>query len=269
MATFEYLRISLARGQASLFEPELTRQDFLREVFTRRWDFTYRKRVYTYDPLPDTGDYVGGVIGREIAELRNAGPDTHWQLIEQRHWPIAYLTIDIGEKEQVAALQNHGKVGSPRGLLESLLEHATKTERYASWRPAVEFVSSAADFWKAASSHVGSITSLSFSFLPPNMLGAKEAIDDLVRAAAEEANSEETELRLKNSDGNLNPSGPLVEASVSTATQGGGEVTMKAGKKTIYSSSKNRKTKEIENDDIPKPSNIEKVREFFRRLMAR
>lgn len=269
MPTFEYLRVSLAPGQRSLFDADMTRQEFLKEAFGRRWDFTYRKRLYTYDPITIDDGPVGGVVGREIAELHNAGPDTHWEIIEQKHWPIAYLTLDIGEREQIAAFQHHGKVGAPRGLLESLLEHITKTAEFASWRPAVEFVSSSADFWKAAEAYTGKITSLSFSFLPPNMLRAKEAIDDLVRAASDEANSTETEIKMNNPDGNLVPSGTLVEASVSTATQGGGEVTMKSGKKIIYSSSKNRKTKEIDGDDVPKPSSLEQVRGLFRRLLAK
>lgn len=269
MPTFEYLRISLAKPPPNLFNPEITRQDFLRRVFSRRWDFTYRRRIYTYDPLPDTGEYVGGVIGREIAELRNEGPDSHWNLIEQKHWPIAYLCLDLGEREQIAALQNHQRVGSPFGLLKSLLEHATKSDDFAFWRPNVEYISSASDFWVAAKHYAGKITSLSFIFVPPNMLGAKEAIDNLVKAASEEAFSEETELKLKNLEGNLIPAGTLVEASVSTATSGGGEVTMKSGKKIIYSSSANRQTKEIDSDEIPKPSSVEQIRDFFRRLMAK
>ncbi|PYF04491.1 hypothetical protein BJ122_103145 [Rhodopseudomonas faecalis] len=268
MPTFEYLRISLAK-QADLFDPGLSRQEFLRNIFSRRWDFSYRRRVYTYDPIPDSGDYIGGVIGREIAELRNDGPDTHWNVIEQRHWPIAYLSLDLAEREQIAAIQNHQRVGSPYGLLKSLLEHAVRSVEFASWKPSVEYISSASDFWIAANNYAGKITSLSFVFVPPNMLGAKEAIDDLVKAASEEALSEETELKLKNPHGNLVPSGSLVEASVSTATAGGGAITMRAGKKVIYSSSANRRTKEINSEDIPKPSSIEKVRDFFKRLMAK
>lgn len=269
MPIFEYLRVSLAKSPPTLFDIEMTRQDFLREVFSQRWDFTHRKRVYTYDPIPDSGEYIGGIVGREIAELRNDGPDAHWNLIEQKHWPIAYLSIDLGEKEQIAAFQNHGRVGSPRGLLESLLEHVVKQEKYVRWRPSVEYVSSAADFWKAAEAFAGRISSLSFTFVPPNMLGAKEAIDNLVRAASDEANSEETELKLKNLGGHLTPSGDLVEASVSTATAGGGEVIMKSGKKTIFSSAKNRMTKEIDPEEIPKPSSIDQVRAFFKRLLAK
>lgn len=268
MPTFEYLRISLAK-QPDLFDPGLSRQEFLRKVFSRRWDFTYRRRVYTYDPIPDSGEYIGGVIGREIAELRNDGPDTHWKVIEQRHWPIAYLSLDLAEKEQIAAVQNHQRIGSPYGLLRSLLEHAARAEGLGSWKSSIEYISSASDFWVAAKNYAGRITSLSFVFVPPNMLGAKEAIDDLVKAASEETLSEETELKLKNADGNLVPSGSLVEASVATAAAGGGEITMRAGKKVIFSSSANRRTKEIDSEEIPKPSSIEQVRDFFKRLMAK
>lgn len=269
MPVFEYLRVSLAKGPPSLFDVEQTRQEFLREVFSQRWDFTHRKRVYTYDPIPETGEFIGGIVGREIAEFRNDGPDTHWSLIEQKHWPIAYLSVDLGEREQIAAVQHHSRVGSPRGLLESLLEHVVKQEQYARWKPSIEYISKAADFWKAAESFAGRITSLSFTFVPPNMLGAKQAIDDLVRAASDEANSEETELKLKNPSGHLFASGDLVEASVSTATAGGGEVVMKAGKAVIFSSAKNRMTKDIDAEEIPAPSNIDQVRAFFRRLLAK
>lgn len=268
MAIFEFLRISLA-AKADLFA-DLTRQQFLRQAFSRRWDFTYRKRLYTYTPLPRMmDDIVGGIVGREISEFHNDGPDTHWSIIEQKHWPIAYLALDIGEREQIAAFQNHNRVGSPLGLLESLLEHIARDPSYLGWRPSVEYMASKSDFWKAAETFKGKISALTFTFVPPNMLGAKQAIDNLVKAASAETNAEETELKLRNPGGNLVPAGDLVEASLDTATSGGGEVTMKAGKKTVFSSSKNRTTKEFDADDIPKPSSIEQVLALFKRLLPK
>jgi hypothetical protein len=271
MAIFEYLRISLARPDAPLLEAmEMSRQEFLREALSKRWDFPYSKRILTYDPTTtDDGQIVGGIVGREIREIDSEGPDEAWKPIELKHWPHALLAVDIGDTEQIAAFQKHGRVGSPRRVLSSLLDHIVKQPAYSMWHPHVEYISSSDDFWAAAKAHAGTISSLNFVFVPPNMLRAKEAIDDLVRAASNEANSEETELKLKNPGGNLVPAGDLVTAAVTTATSGGGEVVMKSGARIIYSSSKNRKTKEIDAEDIPAPSSVDLIRGFFKRLIPK
>lgn len=271
MAVFEYLRISLAKTPAPLFEAtEMSRQQFLKEALSKRWDFPHQKRILTYDPATGDGeDIVGGIVGREIREIDSEGPDESWKPVELTHWPYALLAVDIGEREQIAAFQKHSRVGSPRRILSSLLDHIVRQSAYSIWRPQIEYISSSEDFWAAAKAHAGTISSLNFVFVPPNMLRAKEAIDDLVRAASDEANSEETELKLRNPSGNLVPDGDLVKAAVSTATSGGGEVVMKSGTKIIYSSSKNRKTKEIDAEEIPAPSSVELIRSFFKRLIAR
>jgi hypothetical protein len=271
MAVFEYLRISLAKSPAPLLEAmEMNRQQFLRDALSKRWDFPHARRILTYDPrTPNEGQLVGGIVGREIREIDSEGPDEAWRPVELTHWPHAMLAVDIGDTEQIAAFQKHGRVGSPRRVLTSLLDHIVKQPGYTMWKPHVEYISSSQDFWAAARAHAGTISSLNFLFVPPNMLKAKEAIDDLVRAASNEANSEKTELTLRNPSGNLVPEGDLVTAAVTTATEGGGEVVMKAGTKIIYSSSKNRKIKEIDAEDIPAPSSVELIRTFFSRLMEK
>jgi hypothetical protein len=149
------------------------------------------------------------------------------------------------------------------------MEFITTEAPYNIWRPNIEYISNSDDFWTAAKEYAGQISLLNFIFVPPNMLRAKEKIDELVRAASDEAHSEETMLKLKNDQGGLVADGDLVRAAVSTAAAGGGEILMKSGRKTIYSSSKNRKTLEIDPLEIPEPSNVDRVRGFFRRLVLR
>jgi hypothetical protein len=273
MATFEYLRISLAKSELPLFPPEeMTRGQFLRAVFSQRQDFTYRKRIYTYDPIDELGsegDVLGGIIGREVKELRNTGPDADWLFKLESNWPFVYLAIDVSHAKQIAVVQRQNQVGSTLNLLQEMLDSATRDPRFEMWSPKVEYIASAQDFWKVAEEYAGRITSLKFVFVPPNMLRAKEAVDDLVRAASEEANAATTELQLKNGEGNLVPSGDLVEAAVSTATNGGGEAVMKVGKKTVYSSSMNRTTYEVDPDDMPEPSSIETIRNLFKKLLGK
>lgn len=271
MAQFEYLRVSLAKQPAPLLDRiEMNRQDFLREVLSKRWVFPYRGKSLVYDPIPLLDDNVlGGVVGRQVTELKSEGPDDQWRPVEHKYWPHALLAVDVGETEQIAVFQKDTRVGSPRRMLQRLMEFITADAPYRIWRPNVEYISNSEDFWAAAKEYSGRISLLDFIFVPPNMLRAKEKIDELVRAASDEAHSEETMLRLKSDEGSLVADGDLVRAAVSTAAAGGGEILMKSGRKTIYSSSKNRKTLEVDPVEIPEPSNIDRVRGFFRRLVLR
>lgn len=275
MATFEYLRISLARIDPPPLldrmrtKPALSRQEFLREAFSEKWNFSYRRKMYAYVPIPQVkgSNIVGGLIGRQLREFHYDGPESDWRIIEQKHWSVSFAGIDISEDVQIAAVQYNPHIGDPRKMMQALLDTISKKRPYDDWHAFVEYVSSEEDFWNAAKRYAGKISSLNFVFVPPNMLRAQAAVNNLVKAAAEEANSEITELKLKNPKHALRAKGDLVAAAVSTATKGAGKVIMKSGKTTVFSSSRNRKTKKIEKDDMPMPSAVESIRKLFKWLL--
>lgn len=276
MALFEILRVSLApAAELPLFEqaginPEvITRNRYFELALTERHMFLHRRRAYFYMPVTQQDEVYAGVIGRQLSEVVNDGPESNFALMEQKRWIVAFLFFDAADTRQKAALQRNQRVGSPRGLLESFFEHVSEQSSLRYWKPYTEFISSKSDFWKATEEYRGQITSLNFKFLPPNVLGLGQAINDLVREATIGApNAEHVDLKLINKNGQINPAGELVESGLNTATLGGGEVNMKVGTKVIYSSSKNRETQEVEKDDIPSPSAKDRVIALAKRLLG-
>ena len=267
--------MSLSRSSLPLLDIEngittepITRRDYLARALTTRRNFLYRKKPFYFLPVTADADLYAGLIGREIREINNLPPEQGFELVEENKWKAAYIFFDARENKQIAIFESNNKVGLPRGLLQAFLENQRQDIDMAAWTPHVEYISSAPDFWVAVEEYLGRITSLNFTFLPPNALRASEAVDDLVRAASEQANASSTDLRLRNPDGKLEPRGELVETALATATKGGGDVSMKVGTKIVYSSATNKETREVQPEEMPRPSAKDKVIAMGRKLLG-
>lgn len=272
MPTFEALRVSLARvpysqGFFEEQEPTQDRQVFFNEMLGVRRDFPHYKRRVTYVPIVTDPDFIAGVFGKEIYEKKRVGPDEWFDVTEDVNWPLAYVFFENTSDSQIAVVQYNNRVGSPRRILESLFKNYSTESRFRAFEPRVEYITSKDEFWATIKQYRGKITSINFTFLPPNALGAGEAVDRLVDAAYNEANSEETEVRLRNKDGKTRAEGELVETSVDRASRGGGEIKVKSGKKTVYSSSKHRRTQDVDDEEIPEPSAKEEIIKLGKNLL--
>jgi len=272
MAKFDFLRVSLSKPEAPLLDDvlkeEISRKEFFTAALSKQHEFAHHKRNFVYVPLANEGDLFVGVLSKHSTESINAGPDSKFEPVDVDKWNIAFLFFDVRDEKQIAVVQQNGKVStSTKYILESFFKTLSRQPPFSLWRPHVEYIASAKDFWAVAKEYAGKITALQFTFIPPNALRASEAVDELVRAASKEANSESVDMILRNPDGHLKPEGQLVESAVTTATRGGGEIKAKAGKKTIYSSTKNKVVEEIPNQDVPKPSLLQRVLRLGKRML--
>ncbi|PWE52293.1 hypothetical protein DEM27_31630 [Metarhizobium album] len=256
MAGFEYLRLSLAKpdqmtllGSDGSPARDITRRFYLERVFNRkRLDFDHYGRTFSFLTYGIFGDILVGRIGRQALEPIHSGPDDDYAIAMIEDWKTAWFLLDLSSSSQLIAMQTG--MAATKALIESLfasIENKTPGHEYVAF---VEYVSNAQDFWSAVDKYRGRLTRLEFTFVPPNALGLEEEIRAIVDAA-KAVGSEKTKFTHTNSQGALDPKGEYIEAALKTTSDGAGSVEMKAGKKIVFSSAKNRKTVDVPTEDLP------------------
>lgn len=282
MAVFEYLRLSLGKPEQGnlLAEIEainseigtpykkLTRREFLEKIFAGdRIDFYHRRQTYIFLKEGRTSDAIYGRIGKKKVERINLGPDERYLPTLQENWQTAWVIFDLRGDSQLIIVQRN--IGSPKPLIRSLFDSIEKSGQFYEYEFFVEYVSEVNEFWAAVSANQGRISRLEFTFIPPNALGLHESIKEIVDKARDQLNADETKFVHTSAEGALHPSGEYVEAALEKTTEGAGSVLMKAGKTIIYSSSKNRKTVEIANEEVPEPNDDQKAVQLASKMMER
>ena len=256
LAVFEYLRLSLAKPQQSDLlgsdgQPakNIGRRKYLERIFAHdRWDFSYYGGAYTFLRDGIYGDVLVGRIGKQIIEPIHRGPDQGYAIEFQEEWKPIWMMLDLASDSQLITLQTG--LGSSRNLLRALFDHIETSTPASEYESFIEYVADPKEFWQAVAAYRGQLTRLEFTFVPPNALGLEEKIKDIVMAA-KGIGSETTKFVHSNKEGALNPTGEYVQAALEKTAEGAGSVKLKSGRKTVYSSEKNRKTISISNDDVP------------------
>ncbi|WP_312419769.1 hypothetical protein [Shinella sp.] len=256
MAVFEFLRLSLARPeQGALLGSDggpalaITRRAYLERVLEKKiLDFDHYGAQYSFLNYGIYGDTLVGRIGKKVMGSIHTGPDNDYEVEMVEDWKTAWFLLDLSSNSQLIAMQTG--VASTKGLVTSLfksIENQTAGHEYVAF---VEYVSNAQDFWSAVDRYRGRLTRLEFTFVPPNALGLEEEIRAIVDAA-KAVGSEKTKFTHTNSHGALDPKGEYIEAALNKTAEGAGSVEMKAGRKTVFSSAKNRKTIDVATEDLP------------------
>jgi|GEM_PF-3711193 len=269
MAKFEFIRLSLsvptigdlAKGNQRP-EPELSREEFLREAFSERREFFYSGRLYTYVPSPENTHgktTISGYVGKPVTELVNAGPDDLFALTKSRHYRAAFLAVDVSPTEQVVAFERRNDVGSSQRITTALLDHYVKERKGFSWHTDVEYITSESNFWKAAREYRGRITELSFEFYPPNGLKGFDKFKEFDRLAKQQANGQSSEYALKNKDGAVVPEGDFVKSAVEYASEGPGKIKMMEGRKVLYNSRQSKRVKDAPEVIMPRQGEHSKI----------
>lgn len=271
MAKFEKLRISLQREEPGPIlenvqhrESFRSREEFLREAFSLERPFLRGASVrLLFSPLEMPDGYVGGFFKRERPAVLSKKDLSTYQA---EHFESALAVVQT-TKEQVAWVQVNSKIGSTRILLESYLSFLLENTEVNDWKPYIRYMDAEQEYWNVIKRRKREIARVSFTFIPPNSLGADDRIYDLVKEIQLEAHPDTQQHVYRAAPGQMEPESPLMEASAKIAMEGGGEAEVRdVGGKRLYKSGQARITEEVPDDDLPTPEQPSFVRRAIARL---
>ena len=231
--------------------PEHSREEYLKEVFSKTFQFEIRNSVYAYAFIGQKGSVLLGRVGKLKSETIDLGPDTGFAETNEDRWHAANFLLDTsnGGDGQKIAFEEIAQVGSnPLSIIRSMVEHINSTNPEAKWEINANTITKTQEFWDTVNKYKNKITEMELSFVAPNLFGGRDKTTERLRAWHQENNMQTVDIKLRNVDGKLNPESEDVRDSVELISEGGGNSRLKVGRETVYNSKKKAK-KELVRDE--------------------
>ena len=182
------------------------------------------------------------------------------------NYESALVIVDIS-KDQFVWVQINQKLGSSKALLESFLLYLLKKSDVNEWKPYVEYIDNAADYWDVIRRKQAQIAKIVFTFVPPNALSASDRVYQFVKDVNLEAHPDVQQHVYRAEPGAMQPDTPIMTASAEIAMAGGGEAEVRDDKRRIlYSSARSRVIDEVADDELPTPAQPEFMQRVINRL---
>ena len=231
--------------------PEHSRQDYLKEVFSKLFKFQNRRIPYAFANIGEVDSVILGRVGRLKAETIEEGPETGFaEKIEQR-WHAANYLVDTSDHAdgQKIAIEEISEFGSTLSITRSMIDHINSSNANARWEIYAETIADKQEFWEVVSRYKGKITELELSFVAPNIFGGRDKTTTRLRELRQENNMQTVSVSLHNREGALNLETEDVRQSVDFVTEGGGRSKVKASGRTVYNSEQRGKKVTIDSED--------------------
>lgn len=279
MAVFELLRLSLSIPtvgplirEGRLTEPNISREEFLRGLFSDRREFFHSGKLFTFAPSPTNSardKKLSGYVGKQVEQEFQAGPDKLFAITKEKHWRAAFVAIDISEDSQLVYFEKRGDVGSAQAIIMSFIEQYIRDFKGFSWHIDAEYLTVEESFWAAVAEHRGEITEAIFEFVPPNVVRGYDKLKELDRMLKKGSNSDSSAYVLKNKDGALDPKGDFVEGAVKYSSEGVGSIKLKRGRSVLFNSKKNKRSEQVAEELMPREGEQAKILGLIARLFGK
>lgn len=276
MSQFKYIFFNLSENpQKDLLEKEedVSKQDFLKRLFSQQITFEYRKSTYAFRPLKrfnpimasdgiDEHEFVVGRIGKqrniEITEL----DEDDFISYSTTDWKASWFILCTSSNRQTVAIEGVTNINLKNlcdCLQNELVDRAMADGN--SWASRyfvdVQFLRDLGSFWGFVDANKTDIWKVVFSFLRPNrqILGKAGEYKDLLGEWHKETPVEKHEVSLKLAGNLKSKEGSMTNEFVDLVEDGGANVSLfnKNGRK-VYDARKNKadapaKTLTIEEED--------------------
>ena len=233
--------------------PEHSRQDYLKEVFSKLFNFQYRRNPYAFAYIGEVDSVILGRVGRLKPETIEEGPETGFAEKSEQRWHAANFLVDTRDHAdgQKIAIEEISELNSTLSITRSMIDHinTSNANANAKWEIYAETIADSQEFWEVVDKYEGKITELELFFVAPNIFGGRGKTTERLKALQQENNMQTVGVSLHNKEGALNLDTEDVKQSVEFVTEGGGRSKVKAGSKTVYNSEQRGKKVIIDSED--------------------
>lgn len=260
MATFEKLRISLARDEVPSIFDEITNEDtrrsrrqYLEDAFSESRSFLHARTGQRIDFLPISidGDYAGGIFRKQApVPLHNETLERY----DAENYEGAVFLISLN-KDQISWMQFNRKLGSTKSILESFFDHLLKKTDLKDWNVFVRYIEDEKEYFEVIRTRRSEIAEISFTFIPPNALSADDEVYNFIRTIHNEAHPSIQKHVYKAEPGQMDPDTEHMNASARVAMAGGGDAEVRDNRRRVlYGKSQGKVSRDVPDDDLPTPT---------------
>lgn len=249
------------------------RADYLESCLSEKIEFSSTRSQYVYAFVGIEGSVILARVGRLKSSRDTKGPETGFAEELTTGWHAANVLIDIsgGNDGQKVAFQNVPEVGNPLTIVQNLTNAINQKNIRAQWHIDVNTITDENEFWAIVQKNQGNITTLTMTFLAPNMFRSREETSRNLKELHKENGVQETQVRLTNRDRQLNPDSERIRENIDYVKKGGGSYLMKSGQKTLYNSEASPVHETIEEEELKfviQESNVPLWKKLIKRLLG-
>ncbi|SFJ28167.1 hypothetical protein SAMN02799626_01435 [Caulobacter sp. UNC279MFTsu5.1] len=272
---FQLFRISLLqRAQIDAFEnPRLTREEFLREVFSENWEFPHYGSRFHYrpDPSHSAREVLMGRLGRRVLTEENSPPEMGLEEVIHEAWKACLIVVDPTDHVdgQKASVEVFKEIGGPIALISALARCVNQQRPHAPFVMDVQPIFDAATFWEFARQNQGQVTSITFDFVTPNGLWSvdEEMRDELIELR-KAIKTQSVSTTFKSSEG-LDTDAKQIKDAVDYAETGSGKIRARARRDKTFNSTEKPKIVTLSEDRQARESLLDRAAAKWKKILGR
>jgi hypothetical protein len=244
LKTFELFHLNL-QPRESLFAPHLTREQWLRNAFSRSFEFAHRNKTFHWVPAELDVPEIIGTVARQHLKLHHLTPDEGAAETLSEEWQGAIVVIDPTSHDdgQKLAFEIDATIGRTEAVLASLAAHINET-RDAAYDIEPKAIWTEREFWAWAVAHSNLVKKITFDFAVPNMWNSASNLEEELRELGAETGAIKAKVGLESPDGVKTDSQQVTDA-VQYSAQGAGDITAVAINGDKFRSHKSRKMSKL------------------------
>ncbi|SLN48830.1 hypothetical protein ROJ8625_02388 [Roseivivax jejudonensis] len=221
-----------------VYEPEISREEFLRRRLSSSFGFDYRKGIrLRYEFIQEDRGIIAAALCRWIPETAENDPADPFAQSEGGRWKRAAVFCNISDDQQVVGLEDVNGVGTPDSILGGLVETINAFTLGEPYRIDAEALPRSGSFREAVSGFPGPITSIKFDLVVPNPPDAEKETREALKRLREETGMERRKEELSSEHG-LNVDSEYINGFVQYSEEGGGNIVAKSASEEVYNSNK-------------------------------
>lgn len=234
-----------ADGHSDNENIENSKESYLRNSFSKSWEFSHFTKPYIYNHVFVIQEYIGGYVACSSETSIRRGPGTH--PTPTPDWPHSnvILNFDHSARHQLIAVETNRRLGRPWPVIRRFVEHINEISPDAQFDIVAVPLADRADYLKAAEEHRGRISEVRFEFVVPNIKFMPSSLRVDLSVGRDEFNAQTMEVAINNKEGNVKADAPRLVELANEADKGIGTITMRWLRKVIFRSDSKIKTVDV------------------------
>lgn len=271
---FELFRLSLLpRPYRDIFAgPDVTRETYIRMVFSEEIIYKYNDEHYHYVPIAESAgqSIIAGRLGKRLTIEENRPPSEGLAETTRESWKASRIVIDPSEHAdgQKVAVESNRSVASPANILLGLVRQINRTHPESIYSIEAAPIIETESFWVFAERNKGRITKIRFDFVAPNMFGGSDSITEELRDFKQKEKAHRISIELQNKHG-LDVETEKTREAVDYVGKSGGTITAKAKRGSNYTSTDKTRFGSIPEPDFGGESAIDRIARFAKQILGR
>ena len=220
-----------------------------------------------FKPIESEDGFFYEMIGKHFTQNRK---DANFDPKNIEFWDGLHVYFNAEEDEQVIAIEKSSKLGfNPMAVLKSFINNInTEWLDCSPYRIEIFELKTPNSFYESVANIDTVITDITFDYVVPNPFGSEGQTKKMLTNLKNEVSAVKVKMGLNNPDG-LDFNSKEVRNGVEYTERGGGKMSAKSGKESIYKSTDHKRVAHITFEEQEQIINGSSLKQILKKILKR